>query len=483
MTAGITIVGLGPGDPDLVTRGAWQALEQAEQVYLRTAKHPGVSELPIGGQSHSFDALYESGRPIAEIYDEIAERILAGGRDTAGVVYAVPGSPTIGEATVGRIREGAASAGVPLRILEGVSLVEVALSALGIDGLDGLSIVDALELAERYHPSFPPESHILVAQLHSRLVASNVKLTLMNQYPDDHPVVLLRAAGTEKAWHRRYPLHEIDTEPAFDMLTTLYVPPLAQGSAFESFQETVAHLRAPDGCPWDREQTHRSLRPHLLEETYEALEAIDREEYGSLAEELGDLMLQLVIQVQIATEEGTFQMADVLRGINSKLVRRHPHVFGDVPVEDVGEVLLNWETLKADERGPDGDGTALSGVPKTLPALAQASEYQSRAARLGFDWPAIDGVLAKVREELAEVEHAAEGRPQADELGDLLFAVVNLARWLAVDAEAALRAANARFRERFEWMERSLEGGARQMKDMNIEELDSLWDQAKGELG
>jgi tetrapyrrole methylase family protein/MazG family protein len=292
-------------------------------------------------------------------------------------------------------------------------------------------------------------------------------------------VRLVHAAGTGERSVEDIPLHGIDRSERIAHLTTLYVPPLV--GAFEEFQETIARLRAPDGCPWDREQTHLSIRGNLLEETYETLEALDREDPRQTAEELGDLLLQILLHVQMATEAGEFRMADVVRGIDEKIHRRHPHVFGDLKVEGVGQVLRNWEEIKAEERNgkEGGSGGLFDGVPLAMPALEQAVSYQKRAARVGFDWPAIDGVKEKVAEETAELESAGNEQERTHELGDLLFAVVNYARWLKVNPESALREANARFRDRFGRVEAGAKRLGKALKDMTLEELDALWEEAK----
>ncbi len=316
------------------------------------------------------------------------------------------------------------------------------------------------------------------------MVATDVKLTLMNQYPDDHPVQLIHAAGTSDAEIEAIPLHEIDQSSKVGNLTALYVPKLPRESAFESFQQTVAHLRAPNGCPWDRKQTHRSLRTHLLEESYEALQAIDAEDMTALKEELGDLLLQIVLQAQIATEEGEFTMADVIANIQEKIVRRHPHVFEGVHVDDMEHVLHNWEVLKAVEREDEGEGKGLlDGVPLGLPALSQAAEIQERVKRIGFDWPKLEGVLAKIIEELEEVREAKEPAARTAEMGDVFFSVVNYARWLGVDPEAALREANLRFRRRFSQLEMVARTEGRDLSAMSLEEMDALWDAAKDNEG
>ncbi|MGB7538329.1 MAG: nucleoside triphosphate pyrophosphohydrolase [Anaerolineales bacterium] len=480
MTGKITIIGLGPGGAGMLTVEAREALSAAREVWVRTARHPIVAELPEMAWK-PMDSFYEQADDFSEVYKAIAAEVLRLAERPEGVCYAVPGSPRVGESTVPLILIGAKEHNLEARIIEGLSFVEPILGALGVDALEGLYVSDAVELAARHHPPFPPSAHALVAQLFSRALAGEVKLTLMNQYPDEHPVRLIHAAGTPAQSVEEVPLHEIDRSDRTAHLTTLYVPPLP--GALEEFQETIAHLRAPEGCPWDREQTHLSIRGNLLEEAYEVLEALDREDPRELAEELGDLLLQILLHAQIATEAGDFRMADVIAGIDEKIHRRHPHVFGSVRVDGVGEVLSNWEQIKAEERNGKAKGGKglFDGVPPALPALEQAVSYQKRAARVGFDWPTIEGVKAKVAEELAELEAAADEKEREHELGDVFFAAVNLARWLKVDAESALRESNARFRERFGHVEAAAARLGKTLKDMTLEELDALWEEAKAE--
>lgn len=480
MPAGITIIGLGPGDPDLVSRRAWQILEEAGEIYLRTGQHPVASHLPDTLQIHTFDDLYDEMPDFESVYQAIVERLLELGARSQGVVYAVPGDPMVGETTVQQLRAQADQSGLQVRMVHGISFVEPCLALVGKDGLDGLYVADALELAASHHPPFPPDTPALIGQLYSQLVAADIKLVLMNQYPAEHEVSIIHNAGTPRAEVEITPLHTLDHIKSIGSMTALFVPALAEPSAFESFQETVAHLRAPDGCPWDREQTPQSLRMHLLEEAYETLQALDEEDHGALREELGDLLLQIILQAQIATEAGEFTMADVIAGVNRKIVHRHPHVFEGLDVEDVAHVLHNWESLKAEEREQEGDGEGtLDGVPKSLPALAQALEIQSRVARVGFDWPNIEGVLAKVAEEIGEFQDAGSEERRADEFGDLLFAVVNYARWLNIEPESALREANHRFQRRFAQLERAAKKAGQNLPDLSLEELDSLWETAK----
>jgi tetrapyrrole methylase family protein/MazG family protein len=480
MPHGITIVGLGPGDPGLLTCAGREALAQAGEVYLRTKLHPAAEAIPVSTAVHSFDEIYQRESDFEAVYAAITSRILELGSRSQGVVYAVPGDPMVGEATVNAVRARARELEIPCEVIHGVSFVEPCLAMVGADALEGLAVVDALELAAGHHPVLPPDRPALIGQLYSRDVASDVKLTLMNQYPDEYLVTLIHGAGTSSVRSSAVALHEIDRDEAIGAMTALFLPAMPRGASFEEFQEMVAHLRAPEGCPWDREQTHQSLRQHLMEEAFETLQALDEDDVVSLKEELGDLLLQIVLQAQVATEAGEFKMVDVISGIHGKILRRHPHVFGDVKVEEVRQVLHNWEALKAVEREEKGNGEGvLDGVPLGLPALAQAAEIQARVARVGFDWPELEGVLDKIQEELAEAEGGKHAEAIEGEVGDLLFAVVNYARWKQVDPEAALRMANQRFRRRFGKLEAKARDQGTPLTSLNLGQLDLLWEAAK----
>ena len=454
MSASITIIGLGPGSADLLTLEAHRRLMAAGELYLRTRWHPTVAALPDDLLIHSFDHFYETQPTFEAVYDSIAAEVVRLGKRTEGVLYAVPGHPLVGEASTQRIMRLADQESLPVEIVEGLSFIGPALSALGIDPLEGLLIADAVIVAGQHHPRLSANDSILLSQLYSREIASEVKLTLMNLYPDEYAVTLVRAAGTPEAVVRTLPLYELDRQPDVDHLTSLYIPPLKEPASFAALQDVVAHLRAPEGCPWDRRQTHKSLRDGLLEETYEVLEAIDAGDAGKLREELGDLLLQVALQIQIATEDGEFMPGEVVAGIVSKLWRRHPHVFGDLTVESEAELLHNWEVIKQQERDELGDEaareavSALNRVPRSLPALARAQALSARAAR--FDYEEYGSPADKLARHLEEEMPGDE-----KELGDLLLALTNLARRREIDAESALRAASARFVARFEEWEKS----------------------------
>lgn len=478
---GIVIMGLGPGDPDLLTRQAWALLDNLKEIYVRTRKHPAVQAFPVHIQIHSFDHYYADGVPSKEVCANIVEEVLTLGRRLQGVVYAVPGHPFYAEATTPEIVRQAHLEDLPVKIIEGLSSLEPLLSALKLGPMPRVSLVDAFELVTRHVPSFPPDAPALITQVFSQSMAAEVKRVLLGVYPGEHALQFIHAAGSPQVQVDLLPLSTIDQYHHMDVQTALYVPPLGPATSFEGFQEIIAHLRAPEGCPWDREQTHQSLRANLLEETYEVLAAIDAQDFASLGEELGDLLLQIVLQAQIASEYGEFRMAEVIHGIHTKLVRRHPHVFGDTQVNGVAEVLQNWERLKAAEREKKGkkEASLLDSTPKALPALTQADQYQARAARVGFEWPDLSDVLDKIQEEIEEVRQAETQEARHDEVGDLFFALVNLARRFDIDAESALREANARFRRRFTYIEDSVRLQSRSLAELSLDEMLRLWEKAK----
>ncbi len=481
----VTIVGLGPGDPGQLTRQAWEVLSQAGEVHLRTRIHPTVPYLPAGPVYHSFDDLYETAEDFDAVYDTIVHRLVECASKGGEVIYAVPGDPMVAEGSVTRLLGVCGENGLSVRIVSGVSFIEPTLAALGVDALPGLQLVDGTDLAAAHHPPINPDYPALVAQVYSRDLAAEVKLTLMNQYADEHPVRLVHAAGTPDQRVEDLPLYELGWQ-AVSHLTSLYIPrfdPTADTvTGFEGFQETIAHLRAPDGCPWDREQTHQTLRKNLLEEAYEVLDAIDADDAERLLEELGDLLLQVVLHSQIAVDEGEFHMAEVIRHIDAKIKRRHPHVWGEVDVNgSAAQVTINWEQIKAQERAENGqqERSLLDGVPKTLPALAQAHEYDSRAARVGFDWPDEAGVAEKFHEEVDELREAKTGSERFHEIGDVLFVTAVWARWMGINPEDALRAANRRFYDRFTYIERRAREQGRALRDMTLAEMDALWNEGK----
>lgn len=361
------------------------------------------------------------------------------------------------------------------------TLADCAGRVLGLKPMAQQTIVAAESLRCAHCPSFPVDFPAFIIGINTPQLLETVRAALLVLYPSEHVVSWVHGIEENKPASEQMTLNSLTQADTLGLNSVLYLPPLEIGASLESFYEIVAHLRAPDGCPWDRKQTHSSLRPYLLEETYEAIAALDENDPQKIKEEFGDIVLQVALHAQIASEAGTFNLADVLQNVYRKIVHRHPHVFGDVQVDSISGVLVNWEKLKAEERVANGqfEKGMLDSVPVALPALSLAQEYQSRAARVGFDWHEVEPVVAKVLEELEEVRTAPDADSRAKELGDLLFAVVNLVRWYKVDAESTLRETNQRFRRRFQHVERRTREIGRQMLDMTLDEMDVFWEEAK----
>jgi tetrapyrrole methylase family protein/MazG family protein len=499
----VIIVGLGPGRWDDLTIEARDLLLSASSVLCRTLRHPTVDTLRErrpGLAIESFDALYDSAESFAALYPAMVAELLSRATQGEPVIYAVPGHPLLGEESVRLLRAEAHE--LTVRVVAGLSYLEPVCAALGIDPLErDLQLLDATRLADvspaAMMGALLPTRPALIAQVYNRRLASGVKLALGEIYPDDWEVALVRWAGMPEERVERRALAELDRGAEADHLTTLYVPPLAPLAAArvpEGLRYVVERLRAPDGCPWDREQTHQSLRPFVLEEAYEVAEILDEwdgsaEMAEKLAEELGDLLLQVYLQAQVAHDEDLFHIGDVFQGITEKLIRRHPHVFGEVEARDAAQVLRNWETLKKAERAARGEEvaseSALRGVPKSAPALYQAYELSKKAAKAGFEWPTDDGAVEKMAEEARELIAAVASGDQdgaQEELGDVLFTLVVVGRRLGLEPERALHDANQRFRRRFTLMEERASREGRALDTLGIEEWLAWWADAKNTL-
>ena len=475
-TPRIVVVGLGPAGPEYVTEHTRAEIARVAHRYLRTDRHPSASLVP---DADTFDDVYEAADTFADVYAEIADRLAAAAQLHGEVLYAVPGSPLILERTVRALRTDQR---IECTIHPAMSFLDIAYARLGIDPVEAnVTLVDGHEFAIAAAGMAGP---LLVAHTHANWVLSDIKLAVENATGDE-PVVILQRLGSpdERITHTTWA--ELDRTVEADHLTSIYIPHLAApvGSELVRFHQLARTLR--EQCPWDQEQTHQSLVRYLLEETYEvvdALHALDPEDPttdDALIEELGDLLYQIEFHATIAEQEGRFTMADVAQGVHDKLVRRHPHVFGDVVADDTHTVLANWDLIKQQEKGRT---SVFEGVPHSLPSLSYADAVQRKAAKVGFDWPDVDGAWPKIEEEAAEVRaavHAADTAAVRDELGDLLFAVVNVARHLGVEPEAALRAATLKFRRRFEQVEVLARERGLVLQTAGLEVLDTLWAEVK----
>ncbi len=473
----ILLAGLGPAGLDASDPSTRERLLEPEvTVVVRTLRHPAAAELAQRRPVISCDDIYEGAADFDEVYGAIADRVVA--LAAAGpVAYAVPGSPLVGERSVRLIRKIAATSGIAVEVMAGTSFLDLVLDRSGIDPLErGLQVLDARALPSPLFLHLPT----VIAQIDTPLVLYEARDALLRLLPADTELLWLDDLGGPAERVESVTLEALGKShagPRASLAVDLEAAPGWPGLLW-----TMGRLRKE--CPWDRRQTHHSLAGHLVEETYEVLAALeslppeapggepDHAAYADVEEELGDLLLQIVFHANLAAETGAFDAETVAELLRRKLVFRHPHVFGDVQVEGVDEVLSNWERLKGDEKERE---SLMDGVPDALPALARAYTMQRRVARVGFDWPDLDGVIAKVHEELGEVLEAAD-EPDALvlEVGDLLFSLVNLARHLGVDPEQALRRACGRFERRFRVVE---DQGT--LAGLSLEEMDERWEAAK----
>jgi tetrapyrrole methylase family protein / MazG family protein len=475
----ITVVGLGPGSDQHVTAETLSAIDAHEHCYLRTAQHPSA---PLVGGAEALDRFYERADTFDDVYSAIVDYLVGEATRHGRILYAVPGSPLVLERTVRLLR---ADPLVDTSMLPALSFLDVAYARLGIDPVEtGLRLIDGHDFAVAAAGYGGP---MLIAHTHANWVLSDIKLAA--DADADTPVVVLQRLGADDESIVHTTWSELDRAVVADHLTSVFVPRLEApvGQELVRFHHLARTLR--ERCPWDQEQTHQTLVKYLLEETYEvvdALQALDPDDPATdeaLIEELGDLLYQIEFHATIAEQQGRFTMADVAQGVHDKLVRRHPHVFGDVEVDDANQVVANWDAIKQTEKQRS---SVFEGVPTAQPSLSYAYAVQRKAAKVGFDWPDVHGALPKIAEETAEVMEAAAAGSASDvggEVGDLLFAVVNVARHLGVEPEAALRAASAKFRTRFERVERLAAERGIELRGADLDQLDALWDEVKASPG
>jgi tetrapyrrole methylase family protein/MazG family protein len=435
-------------------------LDPEATVIVRTVQHPAAAELAAVRVVQTCDDLYQLAT-FEEVYDAIADRVVEAAQQ-GKTIYAVPGSALVGELAVARLRRR-----VDVVMLAGESFIDAVLAAVGYDPLDrGLRVLNGHGLPYPMVIDGPT----IVAHLDLPVVLADVSSRLSRVVAEGTIATIVIDAGGPDEVVVRAPIDEVDSGLA-GLRTSMFIDPTPGGMV--GAIQVMARLR--EECPWDRKQTHESLVKNLIEEAYELVEAIGSGSEGQLEDELGDVLLQVLFHSNIARQAGAFDIDDVAEVLRQKLVRRHPHVFGNVEVEDAEEVKANWEQIKETERG-EARQSLLDGVPVGMPALERAAKIQRRAADIGFDWPQAAPVLDKLFEEVEELREAvAEMNRVPEELGDVLFTVVNLARHLNVDPELALRGAIERFISRFEAMEEM--GGP--LAGLSLAELDDLWERAK----
>ena len=471
----ITVVGLGPGGAELILPASRTAIESAALRFVRTARHPAVDDLMAEGiEFESFDRIYETEADLETVYRTIVESLLATAADSeADVVYAVPGSPVVAERTVVLLRERLGSG---MRIIPGISFADLAWAVVGVDPLGGAKVIDARSFAI---DSANVSGQMLIAQCDSEFVLSDVKLALLDVLDAEHRVTVLQRLGRHDELVVELALEDLDRggfEP--DHLTSIFVDTgeVAVGAELSRLWEITLRLRGPGGCPWDQKQTHHSLARHLLEESYEVVEAIERlpedapdsdeipeGAYEALADELGDLLFQAMIHSALAAEAGAFTIGDVANGIHDKLVRRHPHVFGELQLDTADDVVRNWELIKRAEK-PGKPESHVAGIATTLPGLLLLPKLFRKAVAVGLE----PGATAS-----ADIDEAVANK----DVGGIIVAAAALAWDQGIDPEAAVRATAQGYIARFIRMEHLAEHAGIEVGADPVATL-GLWEKA-----
>ncbi len=472
----ITIVGLGPGDEKFLTIEAIEFLKKCENLFIRTEKHPTNKYIKnLGIDYKTFDDLYEKAETFEDVYNDIVDVLIEEAK-VKDVVYGVPGNPFVAERTVEILQNKYND----VEFIYGVSFVDVVLTSLRIDPVDGMTVVDALNMKH-----ISNDVHNIIIQVYNQMVAASVKVHLSEYYDDDQVIYIVKSAGIKnQEVIKKVFLWELDHFDIFDHLTTLVINPVSEDvrrKGFRDFVDVMRLLRGENGCPWDRQQTHESLKKHLIEEVYEVIEAIDSEDSEHLEEELGDLLLQIVFHGLIEEEMGYFTLTDITNRITEKLIRRHPHVFGDLEADSPDEVETIWNGVKQKEND-QSYSDRMKSLSKSSPALIRAYKVQNIAREIGFDWDDVTPAIEKVKEELNEIIFEIDNNridKYEEELGDLLFAVVNVVRLLKLDPEIALDRTIGKFVDRFKYIEFSDLAEEKGVKNMTLKEMDELWEEVK----
>ncbi|MDR7855671.1 nucleoside triphosphate pyrophosphohydrolase [Tissierella sp.] len=478
----IYVIGLGPGSVQSLTLGALDRINSGDKNFLRTDKHPTIEyfvekKIPY----KAYDYLYDREDDFHKVYESIVCDLIEESKGSSNINYYVPGNPMVAEKTIQLLLEK----GIDIEIVSGMSFIEPMIELVGRDPINGLKIVDGASFDSLM---VDINSDMIITQVYNRRILSEVKIILSDIYGDEYKVYLIHSAGVKEDEKKDFvPICELDRSEVIGALTSIYIPKMEKINKkvfdFNDLLCIMRLLRSEDGCPWDMEQTHESIRQSVIEEAYEVVNAIDSGDIDNIIEELGDLLLQVIFHCQIAFDEGEFSLYEVTSALANKLIYRHPHVFSKKDVENSDEVVYNWNILKYAKRDIISFTDKLKDIPK-LPALMTSFKIQEKAAEIGFDWEDIQGPLTKVMEEYEEVVDAMDkfggGAEETEgELGDLLFAVVNLSRFLDVNPEVALNRTINKFIRRFEFMEERLTEIDKTFEEMTLVEMDELWNQAK----
>lgn len=477
----IQIVGMGVGNIEDLTIKAYNALTSGIPSYVRTIRHPVAKQLKEQDvKIETFDNYFEEYDSFDEVYDKITAKIVELSEKYGKINYCTAGSPFYGDIVTKKLLCEYKNE-INIIIIDGMSFLDKCIKLSGYADYKSISILDSLEADEF---SFDINSLNVVTQVYDREIASQLKISLMEVYEDDS---LVQKIDVLEEKIEKVPLFLIDQEKNYGFSTYFCINPIeiSENTVYNinNLCRILKTLRGPDGCPWDIKQTHQSIRQCVIEEAYEVVDAIDNNDIDNLVEELGDLLFQVVFHAEIASEDGFFSFKDVVTNVCNKMYSRHPHVFGNMKASNVDEALNNWETAKQKEKKLSTYTDNLKNVPKALSPLSRSFKIQKRAADVGFDWPNEIGSINKIKEELFEfIEEykKLDSDKMESEFGDLIFAMVNFARFMKINPDIALNRTINKFINRFEFIEKNAE---KDLKQMTLEEMDELWEKSKIPFG
>lgn len=476
----VQIIGLGAGGLEDLTVKAHNALSENIPTFVRTERHPIVAELRKKIKIESFDNFFEKFETFDEVYEKMTDNIIELSKQHKKINYCTAGSPYYGDIVTKKLLNEYKDK-INIIIIDGMSFLDKCIKLSGYSDFKSVKIIDCLEADEF---SFDVNSMNIITQIYDEEIASSIKLKLMETYPDTTELLNIDVLE-EKV--KKTPLYMLDQEKKYGFSTYFCIMPIDISKKtvynIDNLLRIVKVLRGPDGCPWDMKQTHQSIRQHVIEEAYEVVDAIDNDDVDNLIEELGDLLFQVVFHAELGSEDGYFNFNDILNTLCNKMYFRHPHVFGDVKVNNADDALASWESSKAKQKNLNTYTDNLKDVPKSLSTLSRSYKIQKRAAEVGFDWPDAEGAINKIKEELFEFieeykKHDSE--KMENEFGDLLFALVNLARFINVNPDVALNKTINKFISRFEYIEKHAK---KDLKQMTLKEMDELWEKSKFHLG
>ncbi len=472
----IQIIGLGAGSGEDLTVRAHNALSEKIPTFARTDRHPIVNELRKDMDIESFDDYFEKYETFDEVYEKMTFKLIELSKQYGKINYCTAGSPYYGDIVTKKLTNEYKSQ-INTIIIDGMSFLDKCLKLSGYADYNNIAVLDCLEADEI---SFDINSFNIITQVYDLEIASQLKIKLMEIYPEDVNTLIIDVLEENV---KKIPLFMLDQEKNYGFSTYFCILPIeiSKNRVYNvnNLQRIVKILRGPDGCPWDKKQTHHSIRQHVIEEAYEVVDAIDNDDIDNLVEELGDLLFQVVFHAELGSEEGYFNFNDVVTNLCKKMYFRHPHVFGEVKADNAEEALITWENSKLKEKNLTTYTDNLKNVPKALSTLSRSYKIQKRAAEVGFDWPTSEGAILKIKEELLEfIEEYNNDNIEnmEEEFGDLLFALVNFARFEKINPDIALNKTINKFIDRFEYIEKN---STKDLKQMTLKEMDELWEKSK----